>query len=123
MSDLFTKLHEAAEVPEETSYGFDVIADDKYIIQPFGRQVVTTGITVTIPTGYYGRISARTGLAIKHGLTILDSLVEPEYTGELKVVLFNTDRRPFYVNPGYKIAHLTLEPIVKQYKHYKVTGV
>jgi dUTP pyrophosphatase len=63
-----------------------------------------------LPSGTYGRIAPRSGLAVKHGLNILAGVVDPDYTGEVKVVIHNTDeRQPFIIRPGYRIAQLILE--------------
>jgi dUTP pyrophosphatase len=63
-----------------------------------------------LPPGTYGRIAPRSGLAVKHGLNILAGVVDPDYTGEVKVVIHNTDeRQPFIIRPGYRIAQLILE--------------
>jgi dUTP pyrophosphatase len=90
--------------------GYDLFSADGYIILPGHRVVVSTGITVELPPGTYGRIAPRSGLAVKHGLDCLAGVIDPDYTGELKVVLLNTDvRTPFPIRPGYRIAQLILE--------------
>ena len=73
--------------------------------------VVSTGIGLQkLPDGTYGRIAPRSGLAVKHGLDTLAGVVDPDYRGEIKVVLINTDMRvPFVIKPGYRIAQLILE--------------
>lgn len=133
----FKRLHDNAYAPEKNSIGYEILADDEYIVNPFSRQVVTTGLTIKIPDGFRGRILPRTGLAIKHGLDVFAGVLEPDYSGELKVLLFNSDRRPFIIHPGYKIAVLVLEPnhvpdvseieeidlTCEETKYYKVTGV
>jgi len=94
----------------EGAAGYDIYAADNYIIPPGHREVVGTGITVQLPPGTYGRIAARTGLVVKHGLDVLGGVVDPDYKDELKVVLINTDLRfPFRIKPGYRIAQLILE--------------
>jgi dUTP pyrophosphatase len=75
--------------------------------------VVSTGITVNLPPGTYGRIAPRSGLAVKHGLDTLAGVIDPDYTGEVKVVLQNLDvNQPFVIRPGYRIAQLILEQCV-----------
>jgi dUTP pyrophosphatase len=77
---------------------------------PGHRVVIPTGLAIQLPTGTYGRIAPRSGLAVKHGVDVLAGVVDPDYTGELKVVLVNTDlRRAFMIRPGYRIAQLILE--------------
>lgn len=90
--------------------GYDLYSTDGFIIMPGHRVVVTTGVAVELPSGTYGRIAPRSGLAVKHGIDVLAGVVDPDYTGEIKVVLVNTDlRRAFMIRPGYRIAQLILE--------------
>lgn len=93
--------------------GFDLYSTDGYVVMPGHRVVVSTGITVTLPSGTYGRVAPRSGLAVKHGVDVLAGVIDPDYTGEVKVVLVNTDGRvPFFIKPGYRIAQLILESYV-----------
>lgn len=96
--------------PSDGSAGYDLFSSDSYVILPGHRVVVSTGIRVKLPPGTYGRIVSRTGLSVKHGLDVLGGVIDPDYTGEIKVVLLNTDvRQPFVIRPGYRIAQLILE--------------
>lgn len=95
------------------SAGLDLYSTDGYVILPGHRVVVSTGIAIKLPLGTYGRIAPRSGLAVKHGLDVLAGVIDPDYTGEVKVVLVNTDMRlPFHIKPGYRIAQLILESFV-----------
>lgn len=90
--------------------GYDLFSTDSYVVLPGRRVVVSTGISVQLPPGTYGRIAPRSGLAVKHGLDVLAGVVDPDYTGEIKVVLQNMDaNQPFVIRPGYRIAQLILE--------------
>ena len=90
--------------------GYDLYSADNYVILSGHRVVVSTGIALQLPPGTYGRIAPRSGLAVKHGLGVLAGVVDPDYRGEIKVVLLNTDvRNPFVIKPGYRIAQLILE--------------
>lgn len=90
--------------------GYDLYSTDGFIIMPGHRVVIPTGLAIQLPSGTYGRIAPRSGLAVKHGVDVLAGVVDPDYTGELKVVLVNTDlRRAFMIRPGYRIAQLILE--------------
>lgn len=90
--------------------GYDLYSTDGFIIMPGHRVVIPTGLAIQLPAGTYGRIAPRSGLAVKHGVDVLAGVVDPDYTGELKVVLVNTDlRRAFMIRPGYRIAQLILE--------------
>jgi dUTP pyrophosphatase len=114
--------------------GYDLYAYTECVVEPGRRLVVPLGFTTKIPDGLYGRISPRTGLAVKHGLDVLGGVIDPDYKDEIKVVLYNTDRYPFVIHPGYRIAQLILErfetPDVHEIEtidltneYYKVTGV
>lgn len=92
------------------SAGYDLFSTDNYVVLPGRRVVVSTGITVNLPPGTYGRIAPRSGLAVKHGLDTLAGVIDSDYTGEVKVVLQNLDMtQPFVIRPGYRIAQLILE--------------
>ena len=91
------------------SAGYDLFSIDSYVVLPGRRVVVSTGISVQLPPGTYGRIAPRSGLAVKHGLDVLAGVVDPDYTGEVKVVLQNFDHHPFVIRPGYRVAQLILE--------------
>jgi len=108
-----TRLIPSAILPTRStpgSAGLDLFSTDNYVIMPGRRVVVSTGISVRLPPGTYGRIAPRSGLAVKHGLDTLAGVVDPDYTGEIKVVLQNLDSvQPFIIRPGYRIAQLILE--------------
>ena len=90
--------------------GYDLFSTDSYVVLPGRRVVVSTGISVQLPAGTYGRIAPRSGLAVKHGLDTLAGVVDPDYQGEIKVVLQILDmNQPFVIRPGYRIAQLILE--------------
>ena len=108
------RLQPTAILPSRGSVeaaGFDIYSADHYVVFPGQRVVVSTGIGLQrLPDGTYGRIAPRSGLAVKHGLDTLAGVVDPDYRGEIKVVLLNTDMRvPFVIKPGYRIAQLILE--------------
>lgn len=112
----FTKLRSDAIIPSKAtpgSIGLDLHSVDHYIVLPGQRVVVSTGLRVTLPSGTYGRIAPRSGLAVKHGLDVGAGVVDPDYTGELRVVLFNHDSvNPFIIRPGWRIAQLIVERAV-----------
>ncbi len=111
------RLHDAATLPTrayEGDAGLDLAACERVELGPGERAVVGTGLTVAIPDGHAGFVQPRSGLAAKHGITILNTpgLVDAGYRGELKVVLLNTDRaEPFVVEPGMRIAQLVVVPV------------
>jgi dUTP pyrophosphatase len=91
--------------------GVDLVACERVELGPGERAVVGTGVAVAIPTGFAGFVQPRSGLAARHGITIVNApgLVDSGYRGEVRVVLLNTDRRePFVVEPGMRIAQLVV---------------
>jgi dUTP pyrophosphatase len=111
------RLRDDAVVPQRTyagDAGLDLSACDRVELAPGERALVGTGLAVAIPEGYAGFVQPRSGLAAKHGLTVVNSpgLVDAGYRGELRVVLLNTDAsEPFVVEPGMRIAQLVVLPI------------
>ena len=94
--------------------GLDLSACDRVVLEPGGRALVPTGVAVAIPTGYAGYVQPRSGLAIEHGITIVNTpgLVDSGYRGELRVILLNTDREhAFTIEPGTRIAQLVVLPV------------
>jgi dUTP pyrophosphatase len=111
------RLHDGATLPTrayEGDAGLDLSACERVELGPGERAVVGTGLTVAIPDGHAGFVQPRSGLAARHGITILNTpgLVDAGYRGELKVVLLNTDRsEQFVVEPGMRIAQLVVVPV------------
>ena len=111
------RLHADAVVPQRAytgDAGLDLASSERVELGPGKRALVGTGLAVAIPEGYAGFVQPRSGLAARHGLTIVNSpgLVDSGYRGELRVVLLNTDRtEPFVVEPGMRIAQLVVLPI------------
>ena len=95
--------------------GADLVARDDVVLAPRGgRALVATGAAVAIPAGYAGFVQPRSGLALKHGVTCLNSpgLIDSGYRGELKVLLVNTDpETPFHVVRGERIAQLVIQRV------------
>ena len=111
------RLHEDAVLPERAyagDAGLDLAACERHELGPGERAVVGTGLAVAIPAGHAGFVQPRSGLAAKHGLTIVNTpgLVDEGYRGELRVILLNTDaRETFVVEPGMRIAQLVVLPV------------
>lgn len=111
------RLHEDAVIPErayEGDAGLDLAACERVTLAPGERAVVGTGLAVAIPEGHAGFVQPRSGLAARHGITIVNTpgLVDAGYRGELRVVLLNTDsRHSFTVEPGMRIAQLVVLPV------------
>jgi dUTP pyrophosphatase len=111
------RLHEDAVLPERAydgDAGLDLVADEAVELRPGQRAVVGTGLAVAIPVGYAGFVQPRSGLAAKHGITVVNApgLVDSGYRGEIRVVLLNTDaEEAFAVEAGMRIAQLVILPV------------
>ena len=84
-------------------------------IPPMGRAVIPTGLKIEIPEGFEGQVRPRSGLAAKHGVTVLNSpgTIDPDYRGEVGVVLANLGAQAFAVKNGDRIAQLVIAPFVR----------
>ena len=108
------RLRDDAMLPSqayEGDAGLDLVACDRLELGPGERGVAATGIAVAVPEGWAGLVLPRSGLAAKHGLTVVNSpgLIDAGYRGEVLVILLNTDEREaFVVEPGMRIAQLVL---------------
>ncbi len=95
--------------------GCDLLAAEQTVLEPSGgRGLISTGIAIALPEGYAAFIQPRSGLALKHGVTCLNTpgLIDSGYRGELKVLLVNTDPKvPFEVNRGERIAQLVIQKV------------
>jgi dUTP pyrophosphatase len=108
------RLRDDAVVPTRAyagDAGLDLASCERVELGPGERATVATGLAVAIPHGYAGFVQPRSGLASRHGITIVNTpgLVDSGYRGELKVILLNTDTtRVFVVEPGMRIAQLVV---------------
>lgn len=94
--------------------GLDLRARSNVVIAPGGRALVPTGVAVAIPLGYAGFVQPRSGLALRHGVTVLNTpgLIDAGYRDELKVILVNLDREePFVIHRGDRIAQLVIQSV------------
>lgn len=111
------RLRPDAVVPDRAyagDAGLDLAACERVVLGPGERSVVGTGLAVAIPDGYAGFVQPRSGLAARHGITIVNTpgLVDAGYRGEIRIILLNTDRDdPFTVEPGMRIAQLVVVPV------------
>lgn len=107
-----------AEMPQyatEHSSGMDLKSVQSVVLGARQRVLVPTGLRMRIPHGYEGQVRPRSGLALKHGITVLNTpgTVDSDYTGEIKVVLYNTTSEAFKVEPGMRIAQLVIAPVAR----------
>jgi dUTP pyrophosphatase len=111
------RLRPDAVIPERAysgDAGLDLSACERVELAPGKRALVGTGLAVAIPEGYAGFVQPRSGLASRHGVTIVNTpgLVDSGYRGELRVILLNTDQEhAFVVEPGMRIAQLVVVPV------------
>jgi dUTP pyrophosphatase len=97
--------------------GLDLVAangeDAPVTLDPNGRALVPTGLMLQIPDGYEGQVRPRSGLALKHGVTVLNApgTIDADYRGEVQVLLVNCGRDPFVVTRGMRIAQLVVAPV------------
>lgn len=86
--------------------GFDLMSTIDYEIPEFGRALIPTGISFELPEDYEIQVRPKSGLAINHGLTVLNTpgTIDEGYTGEVKVIVFNTNKEPFKITKGMKVA-------------------
>ena len=106
------KLTSDATLPTRGSggaVGYDLYSTEELVVPPTHRALVGTGIAIVLPVGVYGRVAPRSGLAVKHGIQVGAGVIDPDYTGEIKVVLFNHGDKDFEVKKGDRVAQLILE--------------
>jgi dUTP pyrophosphatase len=113
----FNKLHLDAVTPSynyPSDSGFDLYSVEDITIEGLGRGLVPTGLSFDIKDGYEIQVRSKSGLAINQGLMCLNSpgTVDNGYTGEVKVIIFNTNKEPFTITKGMKVAQAVLCPVV-----------
>ena len=98
----------------EHAAGLDVVAAEDLILTPGQRHAVATGFAVAIPHGYEVQVRPRSGLALKHGITCLNTpgTIDSDYRGEVKVILANLGSEPFEIRRGERIAQLVPAPVL-----------
>jgi dUTP pyrophosphatase len=112
-----TRLDDDVELPSyayEGDAGLDLRAAEDVLLRSFERHLVSTGLAVAIPDGYAGFVQPRSGLAIKQGLSILNTpgLVDAHYRGELKIIAINLDpSTPIQIHKGDRIAQLVIQSV------------
>lgn len=101
----------------EQAAGADLMAaiDSDIIIEPLSRKLIPTGVAISLPAGFEAQIRPRSGLALKNGITILNSpgTIDADYRGEIKIILINLGSEEFTVTRGMRVAQLIIAPVVK----------
>lgn len=95
--------------------GMDVQAAGAVTLAPGARAAVATGLSVAVPDGYELQVRARSGLALRQGLAVLNApgTIDSDYRGEVKIILANLGAEPIEITPGMRIAQLVLAPVVR----------
>ncbi len=117
-SMLIRLLEPSAQAPHYAhpgDAGADLRAAHDVLIPAGGRATVPTGVAIALPPGTVGFVTPRSGLAARHGITVLNApgTVDEGYRGELRVTLLNTDRTDFQIRAGDRIAQLVVQPVLK----------
>ena len=101
----------------EQSAGMDLRADieEPVVLKPFSRALIPTGLHIQLPAGYEAQIRPRSGLALKHGITVLNTpgTIDADYRGDIGVILINMSAETFTVNPGERIAQMVISEYVQ----------
>jgi len=101
-------LHRAQRVGHVDLLGMDIVSAEELVLAPGARHAVATGFAIAIPEGYEVQVRPRSGLALKHGITCLNTpgTIDADYRGEVKVILANLGTEPFPIGRGDRIAQL-----------------
>lgn len=104
--------HELPKYATKLSAGMDLRAniEEPIVLQPGERRLIPTGIHIGLPQGYEAQVRPRSGLALKHGITCLNSpgTIDADYTGDVGVILINHGQEPFTINDGDRIAQMVI---------------
>jgi dUTP pyrophosphatase len=107
------KLHPDAQLPAyahgpSEDAGLDLRAVERVVLQPGIAQGVPTGLAIELPPGYEAQVRPRSGLALKHSLTVNFGTIDPGYRGEIRVIMFNLGRTDYAIEKGDRIAQLVI---------------
>lgn len=101
----------------EGAAGLDLTAalDAPFTLEPAARAAIPTGLALALPPSHEGQVRPRSGLAIAHGITVLNApgTIDEDYRGELKVLLVNLSSQPYTIQPGDRIAQLVVAPVTR----------
>lgn len=103
------KIHKEAVLPIKgtpRSAGFDIFSSRDYIVQAECNILVQTGIAMEPPEGYYLQIAPRSGMAYRNMISVMGGIIDPDYTGEIKVILYNNSQEYFCIKKGDRIAQV-----------------
>lgn len=112
----FKKLHPEAQTPHYAHFGdsgADLFSVEETLLEPNGRKAICTGLAAEVPHGYELQVRPKSGLALKSGLTVLNTpgTIDFGYRGEIKVILINLSPETYHIEKGQKIAQLVVAPV------------
>lgn len=112
----YVLMHPNAKAPQKAhddDAGFDLFAVEEYVLQPHEYACIPTGLRIELPHGTEAQVRPRSGLAAKHGVTVLNTpgTIDAGYRGEVKVILINHGKDAFPIIPGLRIAQMVIKPI------------
>jgi len=121
MSDIFwirCEVDDSNLVPKyqtQGAAGCDLYANESMTVRPGRRAIVSTGLRIELPPGFEAQVRPRSGLAAKHGITVLNTpgCVDEDYRGEIKVILLNTGDEEFIINKGDRIAQMVFSRVFR----------
>ena len=118
MTVKFRKIDPAAILPSYAhpgDAGMDVRSVEELVVEPGGRKLVRTGLVMMLPPGYEAQVRPRSGLALKNGVTVLNTpgTIDEGYRGEVGIILANLGAEPFRVEKGAKIAQIVIAPCTR----------
>lgn len=111
------KLNERAILPRYAHHGdagADVYSAEHAVLAPGEAGMIHTGIAIELPHGYEAQVRPRSGLALKHAVTVLNTpgTIDAGYRGEVGIILINHGQEPFEINPGDRIAQMVIKPVL-----------
>lgn len=122
------RLTDKAKLPTQGSSncaGLDLYSAEEKVVQKNTRCIITTDLAIELPEGTYGRISERSGLALHHGIKIGGGVIDRDYTGAIKIILYNFSDKDYQVSTGDKIAQLICEkyimPTIQEVNEINIT--
>lgn len=112
----YIRIHQNAKVPQKThddDAGFDLFAVEEFVLHPQEYTCIPTGLSIELPSGTEAQIRPRSGLAAKHGVTVLNTpgTIDAGYRGEIKVIMINHGKEDFPIHPGMRIAQMVIKPL------------
>jgi len=109
----------AYETPDAAGMDLRAAVDEPLTLEPGARIAVPTGLALAIPSGFEGQVRPRSGLALKSGITVLNTpgTVDADYRGEVKVILINLGQEPFVIQRGDRIAQMVIAPVTQSSLH------